>query len=77
MKRNQWVESLRLLGVGWYVAAAIGGGVVAGLLLDNWTDTSPLFTLLGLALGLVVAFWGVYRMVAPLLGAGSRDKEKD
>ena len=77
MKKHPWVEGLRLLGVGWYVVTAIGGGLVAGLLLDNWADTSPLFTLLGLALGLVVAFWGTYRLIAPLLGRSSRGKEKD
>ncbi|MFQ5934598.1 MAG: AtpZ/AtpI family protein, partial [Dehalococcoidia bacterium] len=64
-------------GLGWYVAAAIIGGLVAGLLLDNWIETSPLFTLLGLALGLVVAFWGLYRMLAPLLRADGRGKEKN
>ena len=73
MKKNQWADALRLLGLGWYVVTALVGGVVSGLLLDNWIDVSPLFTLLGLALGLIVAFWGVYRMLAPLLKTNRRD----
>lgn len=73
MKRNQWADALRLLGLGWYVVTALVGGLVLGLLLDNWIDVSPLFTLLGLALGLIVAFWGVYRMLAPLLKTNRRD----
>ncbi|MFQ5872286.1 MAG: AtpZ/AtpI family protein [Dehalococcoidia bacterium] len=77
MKRNQWSDALRLLGLGWYVVASIIVGLVAGLLLDNWVDTSPLFTLLGLALGLVVALWGLYRLIAPLLKVDQRGKEKN
>ena len=75
MKNNQWADVLRLLGLGWFVVAALIGGLVLGLLLDSWMDVSPLFTLLGLALGLLVAFYGVYRMIAPLLKTNRRGKE--
>jgi F0F1-type ATP synthase assembly protein I len=53
----------RLLGIGWYFAISIVGGIVGGLLLDGWLDTKPLFTLLGLVLGLVVAFYGGFRAI--------------
>ena len=75
MNRSQWLDILRLLGLGWYVVTAIGLGVAGGLLLDWWADTSPLFTLAGLGLGVVAAFWGMYRMVAPLLKRDTKNKD--
>jgi hypothetical protein len=41
------------LGMAWAVALAAGGGL--GYLIDQWAGTSPIFTLVGLALGLVLA----------------------
>jgi len=58
---------LRLTGLGWYIAICIVIGVVGGLGLDKLTGTVPLFTLLGTVLGSIVAFWGLYKMVQPLL----------
>lgn len=51
----------RLLGIGWYFAICIIGGIVGGLLLDGWLGTKPLFTILGLFLGLAVAFYGGFK----------------
>lgn len=65
--RSGFGLAMRLLGLGWYVALSIVLGVGGGLWLDGKLDVRPLFTLLGLALGLVVAFYGAYKMVQPLL----------
>jgi F0F1-type ATP synthase assembly protein I len=54
---------VRLIGMGWYVAVCIVLGLGGGIWLDNQTRTLPLFTLLGLFLGLAAAFVGIYRMV--------------
>jgi ATP synthase protein I len=62
-----WALAFRLLGLGWYIAFSIIGGVAGGYWLDEWLGTRPLLILLGLAFGSAVAFYGVYRMVAPLL----------
>jgi len=35
-------------------------GVVAGVLLDNWLNTSPLFTLLGVAVGIGAAMYSIW-----------------
>ena len=59
----------RLLGVGWYVAICIVGGVWGGVWLDEKLGTSPLFLLIGLMLGIVIAGAGVYRMLAALVSA--------
>jgi ATP synthase protein I len=58
--------ALRLLSLGWLVALSILLGVVGGLWLDGVLDTRPLFILLGLIIGSVLAFYGVYKMVSPL-----------
>jgi F0F1-type ATP synthase assembly protein I len=62
-----WVVALRLTGLGWYIAVCVVGGVLGGLGLDKLLDTTPIFTLLGTILGSIVAFWGVYKMVLPIL----------
>ncbi len=59
----------RLLGVGWYVAICIVGGVWGGVWLDEKLGTGPLLLLIGLMLGLVIAGLGVYRMLAALFSA--------
>ncbi|MDP2719876.1 MAG: AtpZ/AtpI family protein [Dehalococcoidia bacterium] len=51
-----------ITGLGWYIGLSIALPVLAGLWLDRKRSTEPLFTLLGLGLGLVLAFTGVYRV---------------
>lgn len=67
-----WSVTLRLTGLGWYVAACVVIGVVGGVWLDRVFDTKALFTLLGTVLGSIAAFWGVYKMVLPLLYGTNR-----
>ncbi len=61
--------ALRLVGIGWYVAVCIVLGVLGGVWLDDKFGLAPLFTLSGLFLGLVIAFWGAYRMLMDVLSA--------
>ena len=59
---------LRLLGIGWFVALCIGGGTAGGRLLDGRLDLDfPVFTLLGLAVGIGLAVVGMYRMLMAVL----------
>ena len=55
--------AIQLLGLGSYLATCIVGGTVGGYFLDQALDTGRIFTLSGLALGLVAAFYGGYRML--------------
>lgn len=64
---NRRLLALRLIGLGWYVAACIVVGVVGGVLMDQWLGTKLLFTLLGLALGTTSAFYGLIKMIQPLI----------
>jgi Putative F0F1-ATPase subunit Ca2+/Mg2+ transporter len=58
---------LQVLGVGWYVALCLLGGIMGGLWLDNHFNSRPVLTLVGLVGGSALAFYGMYRMVAPLV----------
>jgi len=69
---SRWVAALRLTGVGFFIGGSILLGVVAGLWLDSKLDTS-LFWVVGLIVGIIVAFYGVYRMLLPFIG-NKRDK---
>lgn len=72
---DQLPAAARLIGIGWFFAVCIIGGVVGGVFLDRVTDTAPLLTMLGLALGLVVAGFGGYRMLMDVLGSNQGKKE--
>lgn len=65
---QSWGVALRLTSVGFFIGGSILLGVLAGLWLDNKLNTSPVLVLVGLFLGLLVAFYGVYRMLLPLMG---------
>lgn len=71
---NRWAAALRLTGVGFFIAACILIGAFGGLWLDNKFDTEPLFIIGGLLVGLVIAVYGVYRMIRPLMN-NRQDKE--
>jgi F0F1-type ATP synthase assembly protein I len=64
---SRWMAALRLVGVGFFIGSSIVLGVVAGLWLDSKLNTSPALGIAGLLLGIVVAFYGVYRMLIPLI----------
>jgi len=60
-------SAVRLLSIGWYFAFCIVGGTVGGLFLDNLLDTKPILTLAGLFLGLLLAFWGGYKLLMQVI----------
>ena len=62
------VLALRLVGVGFYIGISIVLGVVAGRWLDDKFNTTFIFTITGLFLGLISAFYGTWQMIKPLLG---------
>ena len=61
------MAALRLVGVGFFISSSIVLGVAAGLWLDSRLNTSPALAIVGLFLGIVIAFYGVYRMLVPLM----------
>ena len=74
---NRVPAAVGLLGIGWYFALSIVAGVVGGLLLDDWLGTEPLLTLLGLLLGLLLAFWGGYKLLMQVISKQGARKGVD
>jgi F0F1-type ATP synthase assembly protein I len=65
---GRWVaNALALTGIGWFFATAIILGVLAGYWLDKGTGLSPVFTMVGMILGLAVALVGGFRMLQQFL----------
>lgn len=63
---KRWAEVLRIVGIGWDIAACILLGTLGGRWVGQKLDGSTsevIFILLGLALGLIVAFFGTYRIL--------------
>ena len=76
-----WLMALKLTGLGWYVALCVLVGVILGIWLDRIYNTAPIATVVGTVLGSTLAFWGLYRMVVPILYVSSKrnilSKRKD
>ena len=73
---KRWAGILRFLGIGWYIIACILLGTLGGRWVGQkigGNSSEVIFTILGLILGLIVAFLGVYRMVKSTL---TNDKDK-
>ena len=69
---DKWMPALRLTGIGFYIAACIVGGTLLGWWLG---DKKPVFMITGLIIGLIIAVYGVYRMIKPLMNQKNDDKE--
>jgi uncharacterized membrane protein YdjX (TVP38/TMEM64 family) len=65
---DKWLPALRVTGIGFYIATCIAGGTLIGWWLG---DKRPLYTIIGLVVGLILAFYGAYRMMRPLLNTNS------
>ena len=49
-----------LVGLGGLLAGAVVAGTFLGLLVDSWAGTAPVFTLIGVGLGILagaIGFW--------------------
>jgi len=70
---NKWAPALRLTGIGFFIVLCILGGTFAGHWLDGKLGTHPWILIAGLFAGIIIAGYGVYRMLSPFL----RNKEDD
>jgi F0F1-type ATP synthase assembly protein I len=61
---NRLIPALRVTGIGFYIAACIVGGTLVGWWFG---DKRPFYTIIGLLAGLVLAVYGAYRMIRPLM----------
>jgi F0F1-type ATP synthase assembly protein I len=72
-----WMSALRFVGIGAYIGLSIVLGVWIGSLLDRHYDSQPLLTLIGLALGLLLAATGVYRMLKGFIKQWQDNDKRD
>jgi F0F1-type ATP synthase assembly protein I len=56
----------RFIGIGWYVPLCLVLGAFVGYKLDGKLDTAPMLAVVGLTLGLMIAFIGIYLLIKPL-----------
>jgi F0F1-type ATP synthase assembly protein I len=72
------VAAAQFTGLGWYIATAIVLPTLVGVWLDDKAGTAPLFILTGVILGVVVAFYGTYKMASGYLTgrSGSHDDDR-
>jgi uncharacterized ion transporter superfamily protein YfcC len=68
---NKWIPALRLTGIGFYIVTCIAGGALAGWWLSG---KNALFSIIGLLAGLIIAAYGVYRMIRGVINY-QKDKE--
>jgi len=61
---DKWIPALKVTGIGFYIATCIVGGTLLGWWLGG---KRPLFMIIGLVAGLIIAVYGVYRMIKPLV----------
>ena len=71
---DKWMPAFRLIGVGFYIAACIAGGILLGWWLGG---KRPVFVIVGLIVGLLLAFYGVYKMVQPLMDSKNSNKKEN
>ncbi len=68
---TRWAGVIRFIGIGWYIAACILLGALGGRWIGQKLDSHSsevIFTILGLIVGLIAAFLGVYRMFKSIVG---------
>ena len=76
MNKRYFTVVIQLVGIGWDIGISIMGGLFLGLWLDRRLGSIPTFTIIGVIVGTVLAFYGIYKMLLPLLvgiGATKRD----
>ncbi len=69
---EKWLPALKLTGIGFYVAVCIAGGALLGWWLGA---RQPIYIIIGLAAGFLVAAYGVYHMLRSLINE-QKNKEK-
>ncbi len=67
--------TVRLTGLGFYLALCISGGVFGGVQLDGWLDTGRLFAVLGLFAGLALGLGGSVVLLLEVLKTNDDKKE--
>jgi len=64
---NPW-QALAVIGViGIDLAISLLVGLWIGKIIDNWLQTSPIFLIIGMFVGLATGIWSVVTLIKPFL----------
>ncbi len=61
--QSSWIKDLKLTSLGWELALPIFGGVFLGYQIDRRMDSSYTFTLIFVLLGIIIAYYNLYRLI--------------
>jgi len=74
-KVKGWGKLFRLMGIGWYIGLSILLPLLGGRWIDRRLDIPFFFTFLGMGLGLLIAFIGVYYFLQPAMKREGKENE--
>jgi len=70
-----WGLAWSLLGIGWYIALCLVGGVLVGVWLDSKCGSGVIFTFVFLTIGLIVALIGTYGIARSIIKEDDNDNQ--
>ena len=73
---NPWIAAARFVGIGWFIVLCIGGGTFGGRWVGQQAGNEPIFTLVGLGLGVAIAVYGVYESYLTIKKSQENDSNK-
>lgn len=63
LNNNSWLKDISLTSLGWDLALPIFGGVFLGYQIDRRFDTSYTFTLVLMLIGVVIAYYNLFKLI--------------
>jgi len=73
MRNKRWAALAKLMGIGWYIGLSMVLPALGGRWLDRQLNTNVFFTFLGLGVGVIIAFAGVYYYLYPMARRGDNN----
>lgn len=61
--QSYWIKDITLTSLGWDLALPIFGGVFLGYQIDRRMTSSYTFTLVLLVIGIIIAYYNLYRVI--------------
>jgi len=75
-RRALWRDASNALTLGWNLALPIFGGALIGYLLDRWLQSSPIFFIGFIVLGIAAGFYTYFKTVSRLENSQKSTDEK-
>lgn len=81
-KKSRLLKGIGLTALGWEIALPIFGGVILGHYIDRFLQTTYMFTLSLLSLGIFIGYYNIYKrieveMLRKKLSNKKENQEKD